>query len=243
MRKIFISLFMLLSCTLMAQVTLQHTFVGNDHSFVTYDYTTPTSLIYQDNTTELYGGAYYQTSFDTTTYTIKQYDTDYNLRSTRTFNIPVISGYYASSCSVSKTLFDDDANSYELVVNYRLVSTSGDYNRNNLIKIVAYKENGTVIADFGTGEYMYFYPYLHVYDREYRAWVSRREYVNPTYISGADNNYDCNYYYDVYKVNKRNASGLQQVPAHDMPRKVMYDGKVFIIAGDRVIDVLGRDVR
>ena len=227
----------------MAQVTLQHTFVGQTHAFVTYDYSNNTSLIYQENTNELYGGAYYLTSFDTTTYTIKQYDTDYNLQSTRTFNIPVVSGYHAIMCSLSKTMYDDDANTYEMTVTYLFDSPSGDYDRHTSCTVRSYKEDGTLIADFGTAGSIAVYPYLHVYDREYRLWVTKQNYQNGYYVSGASNNYTYVYSYDVYKVNKRNASGLQQVPSYDLPRKVMHDGKVLIIAGDRVIDVLGRDVR
>lgn len=37
-KKIFIAFFVLLSGTLMAQVTLQHTFVGDGYSYVSYDY-------------------------------------------------------------------------------------------------------------------------------------------------------------------------------------------------------------
>lgn len=236
---------MLLSCTLMAQVTLQHTFVGRGHYYATYDYSSMSSLIYQENMTEYYGNAYYLTSFDTTTYTITQYNTDYSVRSTRVFNIPVVPGYVAISCSLSKAIFDDDANTVELLVKYEIADYySIEYtNRNLRYKMLAYREDGTMVADFGYSSYIYVYPYLHVYDREYRIWVEKQDYVIPAYNSNDPQRWDYAYSYEVYKVNKRNASGLQQVPARDLPRKVMHDGKVFIIAGDRVIDVLGRDVR
>lgn len=244
MRRIFISLFTLLSCSLMAQVTLQHTFVGRNYTCASYDYSSMTSLIYSESTTDLYGSAYYQTVFDTTSYTITQYGTNYELISTRVFNIPVIPGYYASSCQITKSIFDDDPNTYEVLVSYRWDSKSGNLSDRNMnAKALAYREDGTIVADFGNACYIYVYPYLHVYDREYRILVSKENCVVPVYNYNDPQKDDVIYSYDVYKVNKRNASGLQQVPAHDMPRKVMHDGKVFIIAGDRVIDVLGRDVR
>lgn len=239
MRKLLLFFFVILSSLTMAEVSLQHTFVGYQHNFVQYDYSSNKSLIYQDNINELYGSAYYYTSFDTTAYMIKQYDADFEMVDSIAFNIPLDSGYCATSCTVTKTIFDDDADSYELIVKYR--KQNYDWNvpadRDSLEKVLVYRDDGTFIANLGAAYSIYVYPYLHVYDNEYRIWVQRNY---PSYLPGGVMSGE---YYDVYFVDKKKNTGLQQVPAHDLPRKVMHDGKVFIIAGDCIVDVLGRDVR
>ena len=240
MKKIlfFVSL-VLLNCASFAQVTFQHSFDENEViNTVTYDYDLNKSLFYSENDTELYGKAYYSTKFDTLTYSIKRYNADYSVNSTKVFNIPVIPDYYAREVSISKTIFDDDASTYEMLVIYRQISHNRQ-DRNTYEKAMIYKEDGTVIADLGFGFNLYVYPYLHIYDNEFRFYIRRTNYENTAYVSG-----DVTYFnYDIYKVNKKNTNNLQQVPVERLPKKVLIDGKVYIIEGDKVIDTLGRVVQ
>lgn len=224
------------------QVTLQHTFEKEEINLIQYDYSTNKSLMYTENVMELYGNAYYSIKFDTLTYNIKRYNADYSYHSTRTFNIPVINEYYACNVTVTKTIFDDDESNYELVVLYRKIgSWYGSQDRNSEMKAMVYTENGSIIADLGTGYNLYVYPYLHIYNNEYRFYVRRYNYTNTAYESGRSDTYYYNF--DIYKVNKQNANNLQQVSKENLPKKVLIDGKVYIIAGEKVIDVLGREVK
>lgn len=242
MKKIlFLVSFILLNCASYAQVTFQHSFDKNEViNTVTYDYDLNKSLFYSENVTELYGKAYYSTKFDTLTYSFKRYNADYSVNSTKVFNIPVIPDYFADEVTISKTIFDDDASTYEMLVIYRKISYNGQ-DRNTYEKAMIYKEDGTVIADLGFGYNLYVYPYLHIYDNEFRFYIHRINYENTAYVSGVR---DVTYFnYDIYKVNKKNANNLQQVPVERLPKKVLIDGKVYIIEGDKVIDTLGRVVQ
>ncbi len=242
MKKIlFLVSFILLNCASYAQVTFQHSFDKNEViNTVTYDYDLNKSLFYSENGTELYGKAYYSTKFDTLTYSFKRYNADYSVNLTKVFNIPVIPDYYACDVSISKTIYDDDASTYEMLVIYRKISYNPQ-DRNTNEKAMIYKEDGTVIADLGFGYYLSVYSSLHIYDNEFRFYIRRTNYENTAYVSGVS---DVTYFnYEIYKVNKKNTNGLQQVPVERLPKKVLIDGKVYIIEGDKVIDTLGRVVQ
>ena len=159
MKKIIFILATLFAATFVnaQQVTFQHSFVGEDISIVTYDYSQNKSLYYSDNINELYGNAYYTCIFDTTTYTIKRYNTDYTLNSTKVFNIPEVPEYKAySSVQISKTIFDDDPNTYEFVVTYyKIGGTYRDQDRNSHYIARVYREDGTLVADLGTANSLY----------------------------------------------------------------------------------------
>lgn len=244
MKKIlFFVSFVLLNCASFAQVTFQHSFDENEViNTGTYDNDLNKSLIYSEDVTELYGKAYYSTKLDTLTYSIKRYNADYSVNSTKVFNIPVIPDYYAREVSISKTIFDDDASTYEMLVIYSAVNTPyNGQDRNSYQKAMIYKEDGTEIADLGVGYNLYVSSYLHIYDNEFRFYIRRTNYENTAYVSGVS---DVTYFnYEIYKVNKKNTNGLQQVPVDRLPKKVLIDGNIYIIEGDKVIDTLGRVVQ
>lgn len=233
MRTKFILFCLLATATVNAQVvTLLHTFDEYIY-FKSYDETTQTSRYYTDNLSDLYGDAYYSKTLDEAagTYMINQYGADCSLVSTKVFTIPTLEGYTINNFELTRTLFDDDPNTYEYLVTYYKYDQTTYLQEN---KLILCSENGNVLYDFGTNySYMYAYPELHILNNEYRFIVERNVYDLSTERTKTIR--------DIYKVNnKKSARGLKQVPAGQMPKKIMIDNQIYIIKDNKVFDMQGR---
>ena len=226
---------LLATATMNAQLlTLQHTFTG-DVTFKYYDEATQTSYYYEDDLSDLYGNAYYSTYADQEagTYTIKRYGADFSLVSAKVFNIPKLSDYELNGFYLSRTIFDDDPNTYEFIVNYYRYD---QINYTSEYKLMIYSENGNVLYDFGssTGSFSAF-PELHICNNEYRFKVRKSEY-DPSSGQYTSSTY-------IYKVNnKKSTEGMNQIPVGKLSKKVLIDNKVYILKDNKVFDMQGREV-
>lgn len=233
MRTKFILFCLLAAATMNAQLlTYQHTFTESV-SFVSWNEATQTSNYYYEDLSDLNGDFYYSRilDYDNYTYTIKQYGADYSLVSTKVFNVPTMQDYSLNSFVLTRTVFDDDPKTYEFIVSYSKYNQT-DYTTE--YKMLIYSENGNVLFDLGTSAgYMYAYNELQICNNEYRFCVRKEGYDSETakYVTCTD----------IYKVNnKKSARGLKQVPAGQMPKKVMIDNQIYIIKDNKVFDMQGR---
>ena len=146
MRKFLVLL--LVSCAILtdAQVlTLQHSYEGTGFFYNSINRQTKESLMYEDNVDELYGNAYYSEllSYEDSTFTITTYNEDYSFQSMKQFHIP--GGHLIAMISVqlSKCTFDDDSNTYEMLVLY-IDQSAPTYNNKYLLRL--YREDGTLLC-------------------------------------------------------------------------------------------------
>ena len=152
------------------------------------------------------------------------------------FHIP--GGHLIAMISVqlSKCTFDDDSNTYEMLVLYRDQSAP-TYNNVYLLRL--YREDGTLLHDFGRANSFTFSSALHMYAGEYRLWISKnlqRDELIPDYgwktIKYTQN--------DIYKVNKGIAAELTPIQANEVKfLKVVEDGHVYVIRDGRKYDMRG----
>ena len=163
MRKFLVLL--LVSCAVLtdAQVlTLQHSYEGTGFFYNSINRQTKESLMYEDNVDELYGNAYYSEllSYEDSTFTITIYNEDYSFQSMKQFHIP--GGHLIAIISVqlSKCTFDDDSNTYEMLVLY-IDQSAPTYNNKYLLRL--YREDGTLLYDFGRANSFTFSTALHMY--------------------------------------------------------------------------------
>ena len=239
MRKFLVLL--LVSCAVLtdAQVlTLQHSYEGTGFFYNSINRQTKESLMYEDNVDELYGNAYYSEllSYEDSTFTITTYNEDYSFQSMKQFHIP--GGHLIAMISVqlSKCTFDDDSNTYEMLVLY-IDQSAPTYNNKYLLRL--YREDGTLLYDFGRANSFTFSTALHMYNGEYRLWISKnlqRDELIPDYgwktIKYTQN--------DVYKVNKSVAAELAPIQANEVKfLKVVEDGHVYVIRDGRKYDRRG----
>ena len=239
MRKFLVLL--LVSCAVLtdAQVlTLQHSYEGTGYFYNSINRQTKESLMYEDNVDELYGDAYYSEllSYEDSTFTITTYNEDYSFQSMKQFHIP--GGHLIAMISVqlSKCTFDDDSNTYEMLVLY-IDQSAPTYNNKYLLRL--YREDGTLLYDFGRANSFTFSTALHMYNGEYRLWISKnlqRDELIPDYgwktIKYTQN--------DVYKVNKGIAAELTPIQANEVKfLKVVEDGHVYVIRDGRKYDMRG----
>lgn len=239
MRKFLVLL--LVSCAVLtdAQVlTLQHSYEGTGFFYNSINRQTKESLMYEDNVDELYGNAYYSEllSNEDSTFTITIYNEDYSFQSMKQFHIP--GGHLIAIISVqlSKCTFDDDSNTYEMLVLY-IDQSAPTYNNKYLLRL--YREDGTLLYDFGRANSFTFSTALHMYNGEYRLWISKnlqRNELIPDYgwktIKYTQN--------DVYKVNKSVATELAPIQANEVKFfKVVEDGHVYVIRDGRKYDMRG----
>ena len=239
MRKFLVLL--LVSCAVLtdAQVlTLQHSYEGTGFFYNSINRQTKESLMYEDNVDELYGNAYYSEllSYEDSTFTITIYNEDYSFQSMKQFHIP--GGHLIAIISVqlSKCTFDDDSYTYEMLVLYRDQSAP-TYNNVYLLRL--YREDGTLLHDFGRANSFTFSSALHMYAGEYRLWISKnlqRDELIPNYgwktIKYTQN--------DIYKVNKSVAAELTPIQANEVKFfKVVEDGHVYVIRDGRKYDMRG----
>lgn len=239
MRKFLVLL--LVSCAVLtdAQVlTLQHSYEGTGFFYNSINRQTKESLMYEDNVDELYGNAYYSEllSYEDSTFTITTYNEDYSFQSMKQFHIP--GGHLIAMISVqlSKCTFDDDSNTYEMLVLY-IDQSAPTYNNKYLLRL--YREDGTLLHDFGRANSFTFSSALHMYAGEYRLWISKnlqRDELIPNYgwktIKYTQN--------DIYKVNKSVAAELTPIQANEVKFfKVVEDGHVYVIRDGRKYDMRG----
>lgn len=239
MRKFLVLL--LVSCAVLtdAQVlTLQHSYEGTGFFYNSINRQTKESLMYEDNVDELYGNAYYSEllSYEDSTFTITTYNEDYSFQSMKQFHIP--GGHLIAMISVqlSKCTFDDDSNTYEMLVLY-IYQSAPTYNNKYLLRL--YREDGTLLHDFGRANSFTFSSALHMYAGEYRLWISKnlqRDELIPNYgwktIKYTQN--------DIYKVNKSVAAELTPIQANEVKFfKVVEDGHVYVIRDGRKYDMRG----
>lgn len=239
MRKFLVLL--LVSCAVLtdAQVlTLQHSYEGTGFFYNSINRQTKESLMYEDNVDELYGNAYYSEllSYEDSTFTITTYNEDYSFQSMKQFHIP--GGHLIAMISVqlSKCTFDDDSNTYEMLVLY-IDQSAPTYNNVYLLRL--YREDGTLLYDFGRANSFTFSTALHMYNGEYRLWISKnlqRDELIPDYgwktIKYTQN--------DIYKVNKSVAAELTPIHANEMKSfKIVEDGNVYVIRDGRKYDMRG----
>ena len=239
MRKFLVLL--LVSCAVLtdAQVlTLQHSYEGTGFFYNSINRQTKESLMYEDNVDELYGNAYYSEllSNEDSTFTITTYNEDYSFQSMKQFHIP--GGHLIAMISVqlSKCTFDDDSNTYEMLVLY-IDQSAPTYNNKYLLRL--YREDGTLLHDFGRANSFTFSSALHMYAGEYRLWISKnlqRDELIPDY-GWKTTKYTQN---DVYKVNKGIAAELTPIQANEVKFfKVVEDGHVYVIRDGRKYDMRG----
>lgn len=242
MRKFLVLL--LVSCAVLADaqvLTLQHSYEGTGFFYNSINRQTKESLMYEDNVDELYGNAYYSEllSYEDSTFTITTYNEDYSFLSMKQFHIP--GGHLIAMISVqlSKCTFDDDSNTYEMLVLY-IDQSAPTYNNKYLLRL--YREDGTLLYDFGRANSFTFSTALHMYNGEYRLWISKnlqRDELIPDYgwktIKYTQN--------DVYKVNKSAAAELTPIQANEVKFfKVVEDGHVYVIRDGRKYDMRGREI-
>lgn len=238
--RIFLVL-LLVSCAVLtdAQVlTLQHSYEGTGFFYNSINRQTKESLMYEDNVDELYGTAYYSEllSYEDSTFTITTYNEDYSFQSMKQFHIP--GGHLIAMISVqlSKCTFDDDSNTYEMLVLY-IDQSAPTYNNKYLLRL--YREDGTLLYDFGRANSFTFSTALHMYNGEYRLWISKnlqRDELIPDY-GWKTTKYTQN---DVYKVNKSVAAELTPIHANEVKLlKVVEDGHVYVIRDGRKYDMRG----
>ena len=239
MRKFLVLL--LVSCAVLtdAQVlTLQHSYEGTGFFYNSINRQTKESLMYEDNVDGLYGNDYYSglLSYEDSTFTITTYNEDYSFQSMKQFHIP--GGHLIAMISVqlSKCTFDDDSNTYEMLVLY-IDQSAPTYNNKYLLRL--YREDGTLLHDFGRANSFTFSSALHLYAGEYRLWISKnlqRDELIPNYgwktIKYTQN--------DIYKVNKSVAAELTPIQANEVKFfKVVEDGHVYVIRDGRKYDMRG----
>ena len=185
MRKFLVLL--LVSCAVLTDaqvlITLQHSYEGTGFFYNSINRQTKESLMYEDNVDELYGNAYYSEllSNEDSTFTITTYNEDYSFQSMKQFHIP--GGHLIAMISVqlSKCTFDDDSNTYEMLVLY-IDQSAPTYNNVYLLRL--YREDGTLLYDFGRANSFTFSTALHMYNGEYRLWISKnlqRDELIPDY--------------------------------------------------------------
>ena len=241
MKKTILFLSILCASTITAQVlTLQHSYEGGAEFFYnSVNRQTDESRMYEDNVDELYGNSYYSELLnrDDSTYTITIYNDDYSLESSKQFQIP--GGRYMGIVSVllSKATFDDDSNTYEMLVLYKN-QNAPTYNYNYYLLL--YREDGTLLHDFGTANSFSYSTALHMYGGEYRLWISKKI---KRYEYTEEAPYGKDYYYtiyEIYRVNKSMASDLNQVPSNEVKYiKVLEDGQVYVIREGRKYEMKG----
>lgn len=241
MKKFSLIYIVLCASITSAQVlTLQHSYEGGAEFFYnSVNRQTDESRMYEDNVDELYGNSYYSEllSRDDSTYTITIYNDDYSLASSKQFQIP--GGRYMGIVSVllSKATFDDDSNTYEMLVLYKN-QNAPTYNYNYYLLL--YREDGTLLHDFGTANSFSYSTALHMYGGEYRLWISKKI---KRYEYTEEAPYGKDYYYtiyEIYRVNKSMASDLNQVPSNEVKYiKVLEDGQVYVIRDGQKYDMRG----
>lgn len=238
--RIFLVL-LLVSCAVLTDahvLTLQHSYEGTGFFYNSINRQTKESLMYEDNVDELYGTAYYSEllSYEDSTFTITTYNEDYSFQSMKQFHIP--GGHLIAMISVqlSKCTFDDDSNTYEMLVLY-IDQSAPTYNNKYLLRL--YREDGTLLYDFGRANSFTFSTALHMYNGEYRLWISKnlqRDELIPDY-GWKTTKYTQN---DVYKVNKSVAAELTPIHANEVKfLKVVEDGHVYVIRDGRKYDMRG----
>jgi len=241
MKKFSLIYFILCASITSAQVLiLQHSYEGGAEFFYnSVNRQTNESRMYEDNVDELYGSSYYSELLNgnDSTYTITIYNDDYSLGSSKQFHIP--GGRYMGIVSVllSKATFDDDSNTYEMLVLYKN-QNNPTYNYNYYLRL--YREDGTLLHDFGTANSFSYSTALHMYGGEYRLWISKKI---KRYEYTEEAPYGKDYYYtiyEIYKVNKSVASELSPIPSNEAKCvKVLEDGQVYVIKDGRKYDMRG----
>lgn len=248
MKKISIILALALSSTMQAKdqepYQLLHVFNQEGMQLQLYDYDNNKSLMYQDNdNTSIQGKYYYCTNFNSKTgvYKVINYNYDFTPMDSSEMYIPALENHTISSYSASKHIFNDD-NQTEMLVTYVVddayINTvlcpecGSKMSYNYLRHTLLYDSKGNVIFDFGYGFSLIVSSYLHVYNNQYRLWVTRL-----TYPSEDAATYQ--YSYEVWSVNKKNSTGLKEVKPEDLPRKFLRDGQIFIQIGDKQYNIEG----
>jgi len=133
--SISITIMMLVSLQLKAQITLEHTF---DDMFQWQGDTYFDQNLFPTNT-------YQKAGIIDNSYNITIYNSDYSLQSNSTFNFTPPTGYKLNGVSISRKLFNSDEN-YEFMVTY----VNDNAFDNTHYKIILYDQNKNVIKDFGT---------------------------------------------------------------------------------------------
>lgn len=153
---------LLLSQTAIAQISLEHTF----DETVTWN-----GKIYTES--DLYPENSYNTVYtDENSCVVKIYNEDYSIHTNRTYQFVPPVGYKINSVMMSRKLFNTD-NNYEFLVIYERTDNIRDDTR---MQAILQNQDGGVIKDFGFGNYLYGYPYLHVANNKLRFNIFRSLY-------------------------------------------------------------------
>lgn len=203
MKQILLIACLAISTIAQAQITLLHTFEGNGWQPI-YTSTDGNQYWYSENIT-IPSQKYYYESLDAenNTFNVTIVDASFNIESEKKYKIVPVSGYKPFSVIISKTIFDDDETTKELAVCYQ--KDDNNYNNNQRYQLILYTEDGTQIYDFGYSySSMYVQPFLHYFNNEYRFWLTKSEYDAEKHTT--------NIKYEVYRVSKTKATGLQQMP-------------------------------
>ncbi len=181
--KILLSLVMVATWSISLakeEIELEHVFenewvsfrIGMENGKANYYYDEGTS---NPTTIEIPMGCFYYTEQTDSSYHVKIYNSDYSLNTDENYiyNFTPPAGYKVSYMNTSQKLFDTD-DDYEFMVCFY----NSNADRNEYNKLILYDEDGTVIKDFGTGNYFSFSNVLYIIDNQYKYIIYRGLYDN-----------------------------------------------------------------